>query len=102
FTDYQMRPALAFKDENGLPLLISAKCTHLGCTVASTISNGQILCPCHVSWFDVKTGKPSPGAPAKSPLPRIGWVLMDGQGKTVASQSPSGELSGEIDLAQVN
>lgn len=100
FTDYQMRPALAFKDENGLPLLISAKCTHLGCTVASTINNGRILCPCHVSWFDVKTGKPNPGAPAKVPLPRLGWVLMDPQGSIVASQSPSGEIQGIVDVAQ--
>ncbi len=100
FTDYQMRPALAFRDESGLPLLISAKCTHLGCTVASTINNGRILCPCHISWFDVKTGKPTPGAPAKVPLPRIGWVLMDPQGNLVASQSPSGEVTGKVDLAQ--
>ncbi len=100
FTDYQMRPALAFKDENGFPLLISAKCTHLGCTVASTINNGRILCPCHVSWFDVKTGKPNPGAPAKVPLPRLGWVLMDPQGTIVASQSPSGEIQGVVDVAQ--
>jgi nitrate reductase gamma subunit len=100
FTDYQMRPALAFKDENGLPLLISAKCTHLGCTVASTINNGRILCPCHVSWFDVKTGKPDPGAPAKIPLPRIGWVLKDPVGNIVASQRPDGSIEGSVDVAQ--
>jgi nitrate reductase gamma subunit len=100
FTDYQMRPALAFKDEQGLPLLISAKCTHLGCTVASTVNNGRILCPCHVSWFDVKTGKPDPGAPAKVPLPHIGWVLMDPAGKLVASQRPGGPMEGTVDLAQ--
>jgi nitrate reductase gamma subunit len=100
FTDYQMRPALAFKDELGLPLLISAKCTHLGCTVASTIDNGRILCPCHISWFDVKTGVPNPGAPAKIPLPRIGWVLMDPQGSIVASQGPDGVLQGSVDVAQ--
>ena len=100
FTDYHMRPALAFKDERGLPLLISAKCTHLGCTVASTINNGRILCPCHVSWFDVKTGMPTPGAPAKAPLPHLGWVLMDGVGTMVASQGAGGEVPGEIDMAQ--
>lgn len=100
FTDYHMRPALAFKDERGLPLLISAKCTHLGCTVASTIANGRILCPCHVSWFDVKTGMPTPGAPAKAPLPHIGWVLMDPAGNLVASQGAGAAPSGEIDIAQ--
>lgn len=100
FTDYLMRPALAFRDEVGFPLLISAKCTHLGCTVASSVNNGRILCPCHVSWFDLKTGAPTPGAPATIPLPHIGWVLMDPQGAVVASQSPAGERVGEVDPAQ--
>ena len=100
FTDYLMRPALAFKDDNGLPLLISAKCTHLGCTVASTVQNGQILCPCHMSWFDVKTGKPVRDAVTNVPLPRIGWVLFDLDGQMAASQAPDGEVIGEIDPAQ--
>lgn len=98
FTDYEMRPALAFRDENGLPLLISAKCTHLGCTVASTLdADKRLLCPCHVSYFDVRTGQPNPGAPAKAPLPRIGWVLMDAAGDIVASQGPDGAVQGAPD-----
>lgn len=102
FTDYHMRPALAFKDENGLPLLISAKCTHLGCTVGSTMDgNGRILCPCHISYFDVKTGVPNPGSPAKAPLPMIGWTLMDPSGKIVASRGPGGELQGVADPVQL-
>ena len=68
--------------------------------LASTINNGRILCPCHVSWFDVKTGQPTPGAPAKAPLPHLGWVLMDGAGNLVASQAAGGDMTGEIDLAQ--
>jgi nitrate reductase gamma subunit len=100
FTDYQMRPALAFKDDNGLPLLISAKCTHLGCTVASTMDEGgRILCPCHISYFDVKTGMPNAGSPAKAPLPMIGWALMDPTGKVIASRGPGGEIQGEVDPA---
>jgi nitrate reductase gamma subunit len=99
FTDYQMRPALAFRDGSGLPLLISAKCTHLGCTVASTLNeSGQLLCPCHISYFDIKSGAPNPGSPAKAPLPHIGWALMDTQGKLVATQGPDGRLEGEPDL----
>jgi nitrate reductase gamma subunit len=91
FTDYEMRPALAFRGEDGMPLLISAKCTHLGCTVASEVNaDGKILCPCHVSWFDVKTGIPDPGSPAKAPLPHLDWVLMDAQGKLVARRTPDG------------
>jgi nitrate reductase gamma subunit len=96
FIDYQMRPALAFRDDDGLPLLISAKCTHLGCTVGSQVdSGGRLLCPCHVSYFDLQSGAPEPGSPAKTPLPKLGWVLRDAEGNVVASRSPAGQLVGE-------
>jgi nitrate reductase gamma subunit len=97
FIDYKMRPALAFVGANGLPLLISAKCTHLGCTVGSSVDNsGRLLCPCHVSYFDIETGMPNPGAPAKAPLPHLGWVLMNPAGEIVASQAPDGSVQGEV------
>lgn len=100
FIDYQMRPALAFVGEDGLPLLISAKCTHLGCTVASEMDEqGRILCPCHISYFDVKTGKPNEGAPAKAPLPHLGWVIREGE-TIVASRLPGGAIEGKIDPAK--
>ena len=103
FIDYHMRPALAFRDESGLPLLISAKCTHLGCTVASEVDEqGRILCPCHISYFDVRTGEPNAGAPAKLPLPHIGWVLRDKGGSLVASQAPGGPMEGAPDPATLD
>lgn len=96
FIDYEMRPALAFRGADGLPILISAKCTHLGCTVGSQLdAKGRILCPCHVSYFDIRTGAPNEGAPAKEPLPRLSWVLMDSAGAVVASRGPDGALLGE-------
>lgn len=96
FIDYQMRPALAFRGDDGLPLLISAKCTHLGCTVSSQVDGaGRLLCPCHVSYFDLASGAPEPGSPAKTPLPRLGWMLRDAEGNLVASLAPAGELVGE-------
>jgi nitrite reductase/ring-hydroxylating ferredoxin subunit len=102
FIDYQMRPALAFSDENGLPLLISAKCTHLGCTVASEVDDkGRILCPCHISWFDIRTGRPNAGAPAKDPLPHIGWVVKDDQGRVLTSRAPGGAVEGQTNPAQL-
>jgi nitrate reductase gamma subunit len=102
FVDYEMRPALAFKGDDGLPVLRSAKCTHLGCTVGSEVNAaGQILCPCHVSYFDVKTGRPNAGAPAKDPLPSIGWLLMDADHNIVVSKSPDGEVHGKPDPAQL-
>lgn len=103
FTDYEMRPALAFRDASGLPLLISAKCTHLGCTVGSTLdANGKILCPCHISYFDVRTGLPNPGSPAKTPLAHLGWVLMDDAGKLVSSQGPDGAAEGKPDMSKLD
>jgi nitrate reductase gamma subunit len=97
FIDYQMRPALAFLGADGLPILLSAKCTHLGCTVGSEVNaQGRLLCPCHVSFFNVSTGVPDAGSPAKDPLSKIGWVLVNDQGETVLSKGPSGVIEGTL------
>lgn len=97
FIDYQMRPALAYRDASGLPQLVSAKCTHLGCTVSSAAdASGRLLCPCHMSYFDMKTGVPQPGSPATKPLPILGWALMDDAGKILMSRSPDGRSEGEV------
>lgn len=99
FVDFEMRPALAFVDDKGLPDLLSAKCTHLGCTVGNEVdASGKILCPCHISYFDIKTGMPNPGAPAKAPLAKLPWVLMDKKRKLIAcggGGKPSGSLQAE-------
>lgn len=103
FIDYEMSPALAFCDNDGLPILLSAKCTHLGCTVGSDANaEGKILCPCHISYFDIHTGKPTPDSPAKVPLPFLGWVIMDQQGKVIASKDPSSAMTGKADPTQMD
>jgi Rieske Fe-S protein len=100
FIDYAMAPGLAFKGQDGLPLLISAKCTHLGCTVGSELdARGRVLCPCHVSYFDILTGQPNEGAPAKTPLPHLAWALVDPAGNVVASKLPGAPLAGTVDPA---
>lgn len=97
FIDYHMRPAMAFRTVEGTPHLISAKCTHLGCTVAKDVdSEGRVLCPCHVSYFDVRTGTPEAGSPAKAPLPTLGWVLRDPFGEIIASRTAGGALDGDL------
>lgn len=97
FIDYRMRPGLAFLSEEGLPHLLSAKCTHLGCTVGNKKNaQGKILCPCHVSYFDIQTGAPDPGSPAKRPLPVLGWALRDATGKIWMERKPNGEQKGEL------
>lgn len=103
FIDYKMRPALAFRRDDGLPVLISAKCTHLGCTVGSSLDNsGRLLCPCHVSYFDLVSGEPNPGAPAKEPLPHLGWVLMNPAGEIVVSQGADGTVQGDVKIADLD
>ena len=97
FTDYQMRPAMAFMGGDGLPIMLSAKCTHLGCTVGNQVNEGKVLCPCHVSFFDIKTGEPSAGSPAKTALPHLGWVVMDTKGKVLISQNALGKREGTAD-----
>ncbi|MBA2389549.1 MAG: Rieske (2Fe-2S) protein [Geodermatophilaceae bacterium] len=55
--------------ESGGVAAFSATCTHQGCTVSS-IEDGLIVCPCHLSRFDLATGAPVSG-PAASPLPPV-------------------------------
>jgi nitrate reductase gamma subunit len=103
FVDYKMRPAMAFRGEDGLPNLIGAKCTHLGCTVGNEVDDkGKLLCPCHISFFDIKTGQPDAGAPAKQPLPKLGWVLRDDKGEVAARMGPDGRLQGTPDRANLD
>jgi nitrite reductase/ring-hydroxylating ferredoxin subunit len=98
FTDYAMAPGFAFKGKDGQPIVLSAKCTHLGCTVGSEVDGqGRVLCPCHISYFSIATGQPNDGAPAKLPLPPIGWALMDEAGKEVAARRPGQPLQGKVD-----
>ncbi len=99
FIDYDMRPALAFLGDNGLPNLLSAKCTHLGCTVGNEVNDGTILCPCHISYFNVQTGIPNPGSPAKLPLPKLNWVIKDKQNKIIAARGADGKIVGTTDKA---
>ena len=58
------------------PVLVSSVCTHLGCTVQNKLNKGRLLCPCHISYFDLDTGKALKG-PAKVPLPMIPFVVED-------------------------
>lgn len=94
FIDYAMAPGLAFKGKDGMPVVLSAKCTHLGCTVSSTLDDkGRVMCPCHVSYFSIMTGMPE-GGPAKAPLPQIAWALVDPSGKVLVRRLPGQPVEG--------
>lgn len=59
------QPDIVIRDSNGTLAAHSAVCTHAGCTVG--YQGGQIVCPCHASVFDAKTGAVITG-PATVPL----------------------------------
>ena len=54
----------------------------------------QIICPCHMSYFNVTSGIPTPASPAKLPLPHIGWVLKDMDDKIIATRTAGGVTTG--------
>jgi Rieske Fe-S protein len=57
----------------------SQKCTHLSCAVIPRPDHGDLHCPCHEGFFDLRTGRPTAGPPPR-PLPR---VLLDIRGRDV-------------------
>jgi cytochrome b6-f complex iron-sulfur subunit len=59
------KPIIVAQPTAGQAVAFSAKCTHMGCTVAP--SGAQLKCPCHGSQFSALTGKVEKG-PAKAPL----------------------------------
>jgi Rieske Fe-S protein len=54
----------------------SAVCTHAGCIISDVI-DGIIICPCHGSRFDAKTGAALSG-PARTPLTPVA-IKFDGK-----------------------
>lgn len=54
----------------------NATCTHAGCAVGS-LSNGQIICPCHGAKYDHDTGDVIEG-PATRALAKAKVAVVDG------------------------
>ncbi|WP_329315886.1 MULTISPECIES: Rieske (2Fe-2S) protein [unclassified Streptomyces] len=59
----------------------SATCTHQGCSVA-TVTDGNIVCPCHQSLFKISDGTVA-GGPAKRPL-AAAKIAVEGDKITLA------------------
>jgi len=53
--------------------VVSAVCTHLGCTVQWRQDSGEFVCPCHGSHFDAAGDVV--GGPAPRPLPCLALTL---------------------------
>ena len=61
-------------------LAYSKMCTHAGCPVGLYEEvTQQLLCPCHQSLFDVRTGANPVFGPAPRPLPQLP-LMIDSQG----------------------
>jgi ubiquinol-cytochrome c reductase iron-sulfur subunit len=67
-------------------------CTHVGCPVGLyEAREGQLLCPCHQSTFDVYEGARPVFGPAAMPLPQLP-LAVDGEGFLVADGPFSGPI----------
>jgi Rieske Fe-S protein len=88
YTDYFLQPGIVFKIDEASCVARSAVCTHLGCTVQADLVDGKIYCPCHVSYFDVKTGQPLEG-PARIALAEEPLVI---EGDTVYLVKPTSPI----------
>jgi Rieske Fe-S protein len=64
-------------DESGQPLVLSATCTHLGCTVQWDAGTGEFRCPCHGGRF-APDGAVLGGPPPR-PLRRLRANVRDGR-----------------------
>lgn len=62
----------------------SKLCTHAGCPVGLfRASEGELICPCHQSLFDVNAGAAVKSGPAGRPLPQLP-IGVDDEGYLVA------------------
>jgi len=64
-------------DDTGEPFVLSATCTHLGCTVQWNQSAGEFQCPCHGGRFGADGAVL--GGPPPKPLRRLEARVRDGQ-----------------------
>jgi len=64
---------------NGTFYAIGSKCTHMGCNLSDGKLEGErVVCPCHGSTFDLKTGEVVRG-PAKTPEPSFKVRVENGE-----------------------
>jgi len=62
--------------DDGEPFVLSATCTHLGCTVKFNAEASEFQCPCHAGLF-APDGAVIKGPPPE-PLRRLPAVIRDG------------------------
>jgi len=78
----QLQGQVLLIHEGGTARALSARCTHLGCTVTIAEDGSSLVCPCHGSEFELD-GTVRRG-PAKHPLqPLAAEQLEDGSWRVV-------------------
>jgi Rieske Fe-S protein len=69
-------PVIVSQPTAGTAAAFSAVCTHQGCLV--TPRGADLVCPCHGSVFDAKTGAVLQ-SPATRPLPSVPVTVQNGE-----------------------
>jgi Rieske Fe-S protein len=69
------RTAIVARPTSETAVAFSAKCTHMGCTVAP--AGSELHCPCHGSKYNALTGAVIQG-PASQPLARVAVRVSNG------------------------
>ena len=69
------RPIVVVMTPDG-PRVLSASCTHLGCSVIWDAADSVFRCPCHGAVFGADGGVVS--GPVNKPLPEIEFKVEDG------------------------
>lgn len=81
FTAADGQPAILFRTKNGV-FAYTEICTHQGCTVAYSLPDKALVCPCHGAVYNPFNGAAVLAGPAPAPLPPIkvaikgGWIVQ--------------------------
>jgi cytochrome b6-f complex iron-sulfur subunit len=70
------KPGIVSRPTGDTAVAFSAKCTHMGCTVAP--AGSELHCPCHGSKYNALTGAVLQG-PAPQPLAKIDVQVVSGE-----------------------
>jgi Rieske Fe-S protein len=76
YSKEEVRRVYARLDDAGAPVVLSATCTHLGCTVQWEPGKNEFRCPCHGGRYSAD-GAVLAGPPPR-PLERLNAQVRDG------------------------
>jgi Rieske Fe-S protein len=70
-------PCLLIRLPDGQFVAYGQQCSHLSCAVIPHPEKGELHCPCHHGFFEIREGRPIAGPPRR-PLPRVKLEVRDG------------------------